>query len=112
MNKANIDSFQIKNESLNWQKQMILNEATGMITGMNTELTTLKKQYEIAQKNIIPALRKNYETAILAWQNNTGDLFVTFDAWEALNMAQIDALDKLQSILAAQVEIEKQLETK
>jgi len=112
MNKANIDSFQIKNESLNWQKQMILNEATGMISGMNTELTSLKKQYEIAQKSIIPALRKNYETAILAWQNNTGDLFATLDAWEALNMAQIDALDKLQSILAAQVEIEKQLETK
>lgn len=112
MNKANIDSFQIKNESLNWQKQMILNEATGMISGMNNELTALKKQYEVAQKSIIPALKKNYETAILAWQNNTGDLFVTLDAWEALNMAQIDALDKLQSILAAQVEIEKQLETK
>jgi len=89
-----------------------LNEAAGMISGMNTELTSLKKQYEIAQKSIIPALRKNYETTILAWQNNTGDLFVTLDAWEALNMAQIDALDKLQSILAAQVEIEKQLETK
>ncbi|MBW4360531.1 TolC family protein [Flavobacterium taihuense] len=112
MNKANINSFQIKNESLSWQKQMILNEATGMISGMNTELTSLKKQYEITQKSIIPALRKNYETAILAWQNNTGDLFVTLDAWEALNMAQIDALDKLQNILAAQVEIEKQLETK
>lgn len=112
MNKANIDSFQIKNESLNWQKQMILNEATGMISGMNNELTALKKQYEVAQKSIIPALKKNYETAILAWQNNTGDLFATLDAWEALNMAQIDALDKLQSILAAQVEIEKQLETK
>ncbi len=112
MNKANINSFKIKNESLNWQKQMILNEATGMISGMNNELTALKKQYEIAQKSIIPALKKNYETAILAWQNNTGDLFATLDAWEALNMAQIDALDKLQSILAAQVEIEKQLETK
>ena len=112
MNKANIDSFQIKNESLNWQKQMILNEATGMISGMNNELTALKKQYEVAQKSIIPALKKNYETEILAWQNNTGDLFATLDAWEALNMAQIDALDKLQSILAAQVEIEKQLETK
>ena len=112
MNKANINSFQIKNESLNWQKQMILNEATGMISGMNTELTNLKKQYEIAQKSIIPALKRNYDTAVLAWQNNTGDLFITLDAWEALNMAQIDALDKLQSILAAQVEIEKQLETK
>ena len=112
MNKANINSYHIKNESLNWQKEMILNEATGMISGMSNELNALKKQYEVAQKSIIPALKKNYETAILAWQNNTGDLFATLDAWEALNMAQIDALDKLQNILAAQVEIEKQLETK
>ena len=112
MNKANINSFKIRSESLNYQKQMILNEATGMISGMNTELTNLKKQYEIAQKSIIPALKRNYDTAVLAWQNNTGDLFSTLDAWEALNMAQIDALDKLQNILAAQVEIEKQLETK
>jgi outer membrane protein TolC len=57
-------------------------------------------------------LKKNYDTAIIAWQNNTGDLFVVLDAWEASNMAQMDALDKLQSILNAQVEIEKQLETK
>ncbi|TRW98961.1 TolC family protein [Flavobacterium gawalongense] len=112
MNKANINSFQIKNESLNWQKQMILNEASGMISGMNTELTNLKKQYDITEKSIIPALRRNYDTAIIAWQNNTGDLFVALDAWEALNMAQIDTLDKLQAILNAQVEIEKQLETK
>ena len=111
MNKANIDSFQIKNESLKYQKQMILNEATGMISGMKTELTNLKKQYELAQKFIIPALKRNYDTTILAWQNNTGDLFASLDAWEALNMAQIDALDKLQNILVAQVEIEKQLET-
>lgn len=112
MNKANIDSFQLKNESLNWQKQMILNEATGMISGMNTELGNLKKQYDIVEKNIIPALRRNYDTAIIAWQNNTGDLFIVLNAWEALNMAQIDALDKLQTILTTQVEIEKQLETK
>lgn len=112
MNKANINSFQMKNESLNWQKQMILNEASGMISGMNTELVNVKKQYEIAEKNIIPALRRNYDTAIIGWQNNTGDLFVVLDAWEALNMAQIDALDKLQTVLSTQVEIEKQLETK
>lgn len=112
MNKANINSFKIKNEGLNWQKQMILNEAAGMISGMNTELINLKKQYDIAEKNIIPALKRNYDTAILAWQNNTGDLFVVLDAWETLNMAQIDALDKLQNILSTQVEIEKQLEIK
>lgn len=110
MNKATIQSIKIKNESLEWRKQMILNEATGRITGMQTELENLKKQYDIADKSIIPALKRNYETAVLAWQNNTGELFVVLDAWEALNMAQMDKLDKLQAILTSQVAIEKQLE--
>lgn len=110
MNKATIQSIKIKNESLEWRKQMILNEATGRITGMQTELENLKKQYDIADKSIIPALKRNYETAVSAWQNNTGELFVVLDAWEALNMAQMDKLEKLQAILTTQVAIEKQLE--
>lgn len=83
-----------------------------MISSMNTELQNLKKQYTIVEKSIIPALKKNYETALLAWQNNTGELFEVLDAYEALNMAQIEALDKLQNMLITQVEIEKQLEIK
>jgi hypothetical protein len=31
-------------------KQMILNEATGMISGMQTELVNIKKQYELLKK--------------------------------------------------------------
>jgi hypothetical protein len=56
------------------------------------------KQYEIVIKSIIPALKRNYDTTVLSWQNNTGDLFVVLDAWEALNMAQLDKLDKLNAI--------------
>lgn len=111
MNKSNINSYKIKNESLAWQKQMIVNETSGMIKGMATELQTAKKQYDIAINSTIPALKKNYDTSVIAWQNNTGDLFLVLDAWEALNMTQMDAIDKLQSILEIQVEIEKQLET-
>ena len=111
MNKANINSFKIKNESLNWQKQMILNEATGMISGMTNELNSLKKQYEIFEKTIIPALRGSYDSSVLAWQNNTGDLLDVLDAWEAVNMSQMNSLDKLQAIFTAKVEIERQLET-
>jgi hypothetical protein len=62
----------------------------------------LRKQYEIDKS--IPALQRNYDTSIIAWQNNNGDLFVVLDA-EALNMAQIEKLDKLQAILSTQVAI-------
>lgn len=112
MNKATIESLKIKNEGLAWQKQMILLETKGMIAGMNAELINLKKQLQIAEKSIIPALKRNYDTAVLSWQNNTGNLFAVLDAWEALNMAQLDALDKLQAILNTQVALDKQLENK
>ena len=112
MSKANVELLRFKNESLKWQKQMILNEVSGMVSGMIYEWENAKKQYEVSQKSIIPALQKSYDTAVLAWQNNTGDLFVVLEAWEALNMAQLDALDKLYMILNMQVEIEKQLESK
>ena len=109
-NKANISSFRIKNESLTWQKQMILNDASGIISSKNEELNSLTKEYYVAEKTIIPTLKNSYDTAIIAWQNNTGNLIDVLNAWEGFNMAEIDALDKLQAILNAKVEIEKQLE--
>lgn len=110
MSKANMESYRLKNESLKFQRQMVLNEATGMISGMAVELKRLKEQYEITEKQVLPALRRNYDTAVIAWQNNTADLFIVIDAWEALNMTQMDSLDKLKAILLTQVELEKQLE--
>ncbi len=112
MNAANIESYKIKNESLIAQKNMTLNEATGMLESMKVEFENVKHQFDNTNNYIIPSLRNNYATALIAWQNNTGDLFIVLDAVEALNMAQIDALDKLQMLLTIQVEIEKQLEIK
>lgn len=112
MNNSNAISVKLKNDALNWQKEMIINETTGILTEMKTELKNLTKQYEISENSIIPALKRNYEVALLSWQNNTGNLFEVLDAWEGLNMAQLDALDKLQNILNTQVELEKQLELK
>ncbi len=112
MNKANIQSIKIKNESLNLQKDMALNEATGMLESMKVNFENVKRQLDITNNYIIPSLKNNYATGLIAWQNNTGDLFIVLDAVEALNMAQNDALDKLQTLLTIQIEIEKQLEIK
>ena len=110
--KANVESLKWKVESLNQQKQMIVNEATGMSYGMQNDIELKKKQLKLFDDNIIPALRRNYQTMQLAYEQNTEELFTLFDAWETLNMTQLEYLQQLQDLLMMQVALEKILEIK
>ena len=112
MNKANIESLKWKAESLNQQRQMIINEATGMASRMWNEITSKKKQIKLYEDNIIPALKRNYQTMQLGYTQNTEELFTLFDAWETLNMTQLEYIDQLQKLLQMQVELERILEIK
>src|SRR5439155_20956808 len=55
--KANVESLKWKVESLNQQKQTIINEASGMAQGMRNEIEAKKKQIKLFEDNIIHALR-------------------------------------------------------
>ena len=110
--KANVESLKWKVESLNQQKQMIINEETGMAYGIQNDIELKKKQIKLFDENIIPALRKNYQTLQLAYEQNTEELFALFDAWETLNMTQLEYLQQLQDLLTMQIELEKILEVK
>ncbi|MBX9785331.1 MAG: TolC family protein [Chitinophagaceae bacterium] len=112
MNKANIESLKWKNESLNQQKKIILNESTGMAYGMRTGILNKSKQIKLYEEKIIPALRRNYQTYQLAYEQNTEELFQLFDAWETLNMTQLEYLKQLQELLTMQVELERILQIK
>jgi outer membrane protein TolC len=112
MNKAKAESLVWQNESLRNQQQMILNEAAGMAGSAQAELETKKKQMRLYETQIIPALRKNFQTMQLGYEQNTEELFELFDAWEALNMTQIEYLDQLKTALLLQAELEKILEIK
>jgi outer membrane protein TolC len=112
MYKANIESLNWKAVSLNEQKQMILNEATGEQQSMLSAIESKKRQIDLYQKNIIPALQKNYQTMQLNYEQNTGELFELFDAWQTLTMTQMEYLDQLQDLLLMQVEMDKILEQK
>ncbi len=48
----------------------------------------------------------------LGYEQNTEELFQLFDAWETLNMTQLEYLDQLQQLLIMQVELEQVLEIK
>jgi outer membrane protein TolC len=110
MTKANVQSIRWQNEVLAQQKQAALNEAAGMAYRMQSEMTYQRRQLEVLEKNIIPALRRNLQTTQLAYEQNTEELFMLFDAWETLNMTQLDALDKLQQLLLLQTQLEEILE--
>ena len=110
--KANVISLGWKIESLNEQKQSLINEASGMANGMLAEIQSRQKQIKLYEDNIIPALRKNFQTIQLAYENNTEELFELYDAWETLNMTQLQYLDQLEQLLLMQVELERVLEIK
>ncbi len=110
MYKANMESIRWKNEGLQQQKQMILNEACGMANSMQNEIVAKQKQIRLYEQKIIPALRNNYSTFQLAYEQNTEELFMLFDAWVTLNMTQVEYLDQLRELLLMQVELERILE--
>ena len=67
---------------------------------------------KLYEDNIIPALRNNYKSMQLGYEQNTEELFMLFDAWETLNMTQLEYLNQLQQLVTMQVELERILETK
>lgn len=110
MTKANIESYKWRAEALNSQRQMILIESSGMANGMKTEIEAKRRQVTLFEGSIIPALRNNYKTMLLAYEQNTEELFMLFDAWESLYMTQLEYLSQLQQLLTLQVELERVLQ--
>lgn len=107
MSKANIESLRWKATALQSQKEMMLNEFSGMAYGMRNELDLKKRQVLLYENNIIPALRNNYKTMQLGYEQNTEELFMLFDAWETLYMAQLEYTELLNAALKIQVSIDR-----
>ena len=112
MNKANIESLKWKADALQSQKEMMVNEYSGMAYGMLNEISLKKKQLKLYEDNIMPALTNNYKTMQLGYEQNTEELFMLFDAWETLNMTQLEYINQLKELLLMQVQLERILQIK
>ena len=88
------------------------NEALGLAYALRAEIITKQKQLRVYEDEIIPALKRNYQTIQLAYEQNTEELFVLYDAWEKLNNAQQEDLDVLKQLLIDQAELDRILEIK
>jgi outer membrane protein TolC len=77
---------------------------------LKSKIQNKKNQLKIYEKNIMPALEKNYKVTLLAYEQNTEDLFVVLDARQSLQMTQLEYYNQLQELLLLQVEYEKEIE--
>ena len=107
-----MESLKWKADALQSQKKMLANEYSGMAYSMRNEIELKKKQLKLYSENIIPALKNNYKTMQLGYEQNTEELFMLYDAWETLNMTQLEYLELLNQVLKAQVGLERIIEKK
>ena len=110
MYKAEVKGMQYDIEAMKKGREALLIEARGMLAGMATQLSRMQQQLVNYETKIIPALRKNYETLMLAYEENREQLPIVIDGWEALNMTQMEHLDKLEEYYNMIVRYEKELE--
>ncbi|MEO8474568.1 MAG: TolC family protein [Chryseolinea sp.] len=110
MYKSNVKGMESEIQSLKKEREAMLNEAVGMAASMANEISSLKQQLENYKTKIIPALKRNYQTLMLAYEENREELPIVIDGWEALNMAQMEYLNKLEEYYNMIVSYEKQLE--
>ena len=111
-NKANIESIRWKTQSLEEEKASMADEFSGVAYQLQQDISAKQKQVQLFENDIIAALKKNYQSNLLAYQQNTAELFELYDAWETLNNTELEYLDQLQQLLRMQVDLEKLLEIK
>ena len=109
--KANLKGIQYEVEELQQKKLDIVNQAAGQLAGISTDIGSKKRQLKNYQQNIIPALQNGYKTALLAYDQNTGDLPSVLDGIKDLQTARMAYLDNLQALLTLQVTYEKENES-
>lgn len=110
MYKAEVKGMQYDIEAMKKGRQAILLETRGMLAGMASQINRMKQQLDNYETKIIPALKKNYQTLMLAYEENREQLTMVIDGWEALNMAQMEYLDKLEEYYLMIISYEKELE--
>jgi outer membrane protein TolC len=109
--KANLKGIQYEVAQLQQRKMDMLNQAEGQLAGLRTDMNSRKRQLKNYQQNIIPALQNSYKTALLAYDQNTGDLPSVLESIKGLQMSRLEALDRLQEILNIQVAYERENES-
>ncbi|MBS1650626.1 MAG: hypothetical protein JSU07_01325 [Bacteroidetes bacterium] len=110
MNKSTIKGIDSELQALEWQREGLLLEKNGALKAIAIQIESKRQQIKNYQKSILPALTKNYRTSLLAFEQNTGDLFSVQDALMSLKAAKLNEAELYNDLLQLQAQYEKEQE--
>lgn len=108
--KSRIKGIELEIKAMETGRQAKLREMQGILDGLTEDIRIVRQQLQNYEGKILPALRRNYETTLLAYEQNSEELPMVIDAWEAMNMASMERLDKLREYYLLVVRYEKELD--
>lgn len=110
MYKSTIAGLDPDMQALRESKAAMVNETLGELNQLSAQISNKQQQLDLYDHVILPSMRSNYETASLAYEQNTEELFMVLDAWQNLRMAQLARLDLLKDLYLLYASYDEQLE--
>jgi cobalt-zinc-cadmium efflux system outer membrane protein len=110
MYKAESKGMLLDIQAMQEERAAVVLETNGKLAGMSKQLQSMEHHLMGYQQSIIPALEKNFNAAMLAYEENRGQLTAVLEGWEALNMMQLEYFGTLEEYYTMMAEYEKELE--
>lgn len=112
MYKSEVRSMGFEIAAMEQEKNTMQLMAGQMIKEKTIMLMYEHRQLENYDERVLPAYRKNLESNLLSYRQNTGNFFVLLDSWNMLLMKELERMDKLSNVFTIQSEYEYQKEIK
>jgi outer membrane protein TolC len=105
MYKSDIKAMELNIQSMQKERTAMLLETQGM----QADIQTAQKRITALETRIIPSMQKSLDAYFINYQENKIQLPVVVDAWETLNMLQLNLLDEKLKLYQMIVDYEKEL---
>lgn len=112
MADANIEGLGPEMLALRESRTALINATLGELTRLQAEMVSKQQQLDLYDRMIIPSMQSNYQTALLAYEQNTEELFMVLDAWINLRTAQLAQLDLLKDLYLLYASYDEQMENR
>lgn len=109
MYKSGIKSMQYNIDAMQKERSAMLQETQGMVYGMQSDIESTQKQIRALERNVIPAMQKSLDAYFINYEENKAQVSVVIDAWESLNMLQMNLLDQQLRFYQMIVDYEKEI---